>query len=788
MNKIQKLIFITFILIFACAVGLGAWIQQGTVSEAPEFSNTERLTLSAQNGFYDKSFIVYAQTSHAGDIYYTLDGSEPSKENAMSFLYGKEGIEILCEEKERVYNLKCRAFYEDGTVSDVLCRSFIVGNHILQRYDLPVLNVFGDPYEFYNYEDGIMVFGRLDEEFLEANPYAVEWVEEKTFPSFGNRYQTGREAEKPVYMTLFDKDGDVIAAQNCGFRIYGGYSRSKNQPSFRLYARSEYDLQNDFDYVFFENQYRGDDSTLLDKYQRLVVRNNGNDNGYAFIRNELSTRLAIDAGFPDVQASRPICVYLNGEYYGILWLMANFDDEYFEQTYGEYTGEMYIFEGAVHDLEVSDDEEEAYKNIAEEYEEKQDFFAKCDLNNQENWAALNDFLDVENYLQYMAIQHYIANNDTLTNNYRIYRYYDESGNYTEDTVFEGRFRFLLFDLDYSFGLTEQAHYVESLRADLTNERVNSDLPEHKLFANIMSRKDCRDIYIRYFLSDMNYYYSESYVTPILQEMHEERYHELEYAISQGLYLENFCAPDVNDMENVEAELEVMYTFMSERPSNAFYDLVKAFGAFTPYSLILQNNTQAMVSIDYADVTMESFSGIYLLELPPVLTVTPQAGWKFSHWLVNGEQVLSKELVIEEHMVQEYVANISCVCVPDESADLKITAVKPKGGEDYIEVTNYSQQVINLGNYTLSDSGGERVSKLPAIFLAPLESRIIYCKNYTGFEALGQPGVNFNIRAGETISLYKDGQNIDNVLIYDLGSENNILKMNKYTRQFREIVH
>lgn len=774
------------LVVLVCTCGL--YDAEGGQVVSASLGEAESLVFSHSSGFYNEDFILEVSDERATSIYYTLNGSTPSKENPNAFLY-RDGIEIACEDIEQIYNIKIVSYYTGEETSGVVCRSFITGKNVNSRYDLQVLNVFGDPDDFYNFEDGIMVHGKLDEEFIEANPHMVDWIEAKTVPVYGNFYQKGRNSEKPVFVTLFDEKGQVLVEQNCGFRLYGGYSRSKNQPSFRLYARSEYDVQNDFDYIFFDNQYKSDGTLLLDKYQRLVVRNNGNDNGYAFIRNELSTRLAIDAGFPEAQASTPVCVYLNGEYYGVLWLMANFDDEYFEQTYGEYEGEMYIFEGKVNSLEVEDDvTDEAYIALAEEYDKNQTFFATCDLNEEANWKALNEFIDVENYIHYMAIQHYIANNDTLVNNYRIYRYYDANDNYIEGTVFDGKYRFLLFDLDYSFGLMEYHRYVPTVDAFFTSERMTSEAEEHKLFANIMSREDCRGMYIRYFLSCMNYYYSESYVTPILEELHEMRYNELQYAISQGLFLNNFCAEDVTDMAQVEAEMNEMRVFMEERPSKAFYDLVKAFGAFTPYSLILQNDSLATVQIDYADVTLPSLSGIYLVEVPPVLKAQPRVGWKFSHWLVNGEEIYSEEFCVEETMVQDYVMNVACVCVPDEEAGVEISAVKPKGSKDYIELTNFGIEAVNLGDYSLSDTKGEHRSPLPAITLLPQESIIIYCENYTGAEALGKPGTNFNVSVGETISLYdKAGSSVSEVVVPELGSANSIFKLDPQTGTFKEII-
>ena len=786
MNKKQRNVLAMLIVVLFCVLLAGFWINR----LSREVSNTGQnytLTLSKGNGFYQEPFTVYATAAKGAEIYYTLDGSVPGKDNEKALPFPKEGVRIPCRKTEKAYNLKCVAYYPDGSVSDVECRSYITGTNIDERYDLQVLNISGDPYDFYNYENGIMVHGKLDDEFLKENPYIVQWVTEKTIPSFGNLYQSGRESEKLVYMTLFDEKGNVLVEQNCGFRLYGGYSRDKNQPSFRLYARSEYDEKNDFDYIFFDNQYNHDKTLLLDKYQRIIVRNNGNDNGYAFMRNELSTRLAIDAGFPDAQASTPVCVYLNGEYYGVLWLMTNFDDEYFQQTYGDYEGQMYIFEGTVNELKLAEDEEDqAYIDLVKEYEEKQAFFASCDLNEESNWNALNEFMDVENFIHYTAIHHYISNYDTMTNNYRIYRYYDENGNYTPDTVFDGRFRFLLFDMDYSFGLKEYHRtHIPATSAKLTSERVHDDEEEYQLFANIMSRTECRDMYIRYFLSCGNYYYSKEYVSPILEELHAKRYDELSYAISQEMFLNNLCAEDVTEMAQVEAEVEEMRQFLENRLGRSLEDLEEAFGTRNRFKLNLQNDSLSTVQVDYAFVTAQSFAGVYLTEVPPVLKAKPRVGQKFSYWMINGEDYYMEEITITADMVVDGNVYVACICEADEEAGLTISAIKPKGSSDYICLTNFGQEAVELSEYALSDSNGKKKSRLPSITVAPGESITIYCENYAGLDAFGKPGINFNIRVGETISLYKSEICVSEVQVPDLGSENSIFQINPYTGKFQE---
>ena len=69
---------------------------------------------------------------------------------------------------------------------------------------------------------------------------------------------------------------------------------------------------------------------------------------------------------------------------------------------------------------------------------------------------------------------------------------------------------------------------------------------------------------------------------------------------------------------------------------------------------------------------------------------------------------------------------------------------------------------------------------------PGESVTVYCKNYFHIDALGKPGINFNLKTGETIRLFSsDGTLLQSVDVPQLSSENNIYRMDPYSGIFYE---
>lgn len=785
LSSIQKriliILFAAFAAVFVFSAADISWRQESTVEDK------EVVKFSKDSGFYAESFTVTLQSAPDTSVYYTMDGSAPTLDNPAVLRYQGE---IAIGLKEAEYSCTIRAAAYEGTamVSDVESRTYICGSNVHLRYDMPVLSVTGTPDDFYNYEDGIMVHGKLDDEYKAARPEAQELFEHNMRIVKGNFYQKGREAEKEVVVTLFDKDGKELFSQNAGFRVYGAVSRMKNQPSFRLYARKEYDKQNEFDYTFFGDQYTAE-GTLQSEYKRIIVRNSGDDNGFAFIRSELATRIAKEAGFIDAPSASPVCVYLNGEYYGVHWFVTNFDDSYFTEVYGEYTGEMYIFEGVINEVLIDEEEEDSvYAGLAEEYNEQMKFFNSADLTAEENWEKLNEFMDVDNFIKYTALQHYVSNDDCLTNNYRVYRYYAPDGEYQEGTVFDGKYRILMFDLDHALGLIPQWTYAEPEKYTLTAGRMDGDVEAEKLFSGIMKREDCQSLYIKYYLSLMNYYYSEAHVKPALDEMHASRASELTYMVENtDLLLNNFNVPDVEDMDYIAAQLFMIERFTQLRPEYAKQDLTEAFGDMNSYTLHLDNPQEASITVDYAVMTETEFSGSYFEEVPVEISACAKLGYEVAYWLVNGEKVLGEVLSIDGLSVQDGQVSVTCVCSPLENADLCISGVKAKGG-DFVELTNISTESKNLGDYCLTDNSSARKSTLPSAVIAPGETITVYCRNYAEAEALGQPAANFNIKAGETVSLYRnDGTQVDSVTMPQLGSEKGIWRRNLHTGLFKEVI-
>lgn len=758
LNRTQLVIALGLLAFLAILVPVSLRFYTAATSDAEEKERTE-VRFSVPSGFYEEDVILRLSAGTKGDILYTLDGSVPAADNEAALIYSsEEGIRLSCGSKETVYTVRAALRAETAKDAAVSAASYIVGEEVADRYDLPVLAIAGSPEDLSDEETGIL--------------------------TAANRDLRGRETEKEVRITLFDETGSVRLSQNCGLRMHGGASREKNQPSMRLYARSEYDDENRFACALFEDY--SQDHALITGCKRIIVRNAGDDNGYAHLRSEFASRLSLNAGFPDAQGASPVCVYVNGDYYGVYWFVANYDDSYFQRKYGDFDGEMVVLEGFVSYMEPDEADEEPLRQAKEEYNAFHERFAYGDLTKESEWQALRAAVDVENYLRYVAIENYFCNADAFVNNFKAYRYYAPDGAYREGTVFDGRYRFLLYDLDETLGYGVYDAPGAEARILSTANRVEYDIFYNALFSNIVSVPAGREYYIRYYLSLLNYYFQEEQAVPVLEEMHESHAAELVWQYGEtDLMRDNFETPEDVDFGHVLSEIDKIKDFLAERPDWALLDLEEAFGLSGRYELCLGNPGQANISVDFASFHDTEYAGTYFAEVPVTVTASPKCGDRFEYWLVDGVEYYDETLVISEDTLQGDVLKLECVTSPDPTAGLMISAVKSRGGSDYMELTNFGTERVNLKDYTLADGAGEQnLSTLPAMEVAPGERVIVYCKNYTGAEAIGRPEAGFNIKAGETLYLRRGGF-LQQVEVPRLGTRDGIYRMDVYSGEFYE---
>lgn len=725
---------------------------------APDIGSTDGAPVhfSLEPGFYNSAQSLTLGAADADEILYTRDGSDP-RTNGKKY---RNSINLRSDsDGTKIHTISACAVYADGSMSEPVTRSYILGGDIQNRFDCLVFSITVDPDLLYNYEDGIFIAGKMRDDYLATNPTREI---QPTDPANWN--QRGRAGERPAFVEVFEYDGTCVISQNCGLRIFGGWSRSNDQKNLKLYARSEYsETDNRFRYEFFPDALDASGNKIV-SYKKLALRACANDNGALFARDDAISALAAATGL-EVKNSRPAAVFLNGEYYGFAWLQQVFSEDLLDHKYNVEDGKWDIIKGCEYMMiEDEDDPEWAEKNAdwREMYE-----YAYKDLTDDETFAELCELIDIDNFLTYYAFNSYVGNGDWPNNNYKVFRYNSGSVPKSNTPPFDGKWRYMLYDTDFGLGLYGNDFLTPHI-SQLFNESVFGIFPEDwrddvhdkgdmyykrsDLLISLCKREDIRERFVEIMCGISGYYLSSERTAGYLDEYNTKRLHELVAASDEGKA----------NVWSVSGELNTAKDWIDRRGYSARLQLAKVFpdnyNKDEYYTVTCKPTEGAIIHLGTADITADEeygFNGWFFDGKEVELSCTLEEGARFQRWEIAGEAVLEPTTVIKGFTGD----NIEIKLFVSRNGGIKVyeTAYKASCGGDCVVLKNYSKDPMSTSGMTLSDGSNEFI--LPTLTLGAGQTVKIIGKNYSKYDALGAIECGFNLKEGETLKLTDSEGNI-----------------------------
>ena len=325
--------------------------------------------------------------------------------------------------------------------------------------------------------------------------------------------------------------------------------------------------------------------------------------------------------------------------------------------------------------------------------------------------------------------------------------------------FDGKWRFLLHDLDVSFELNQKGANEVELAMYAENEET--------LFGQLMKREDCRQYFVNYTLHLMNTGFSLESFHRILDELlagrNNEMLHCFDYPIV-GMQIDEIryygeCRP-----------------FFIRRDYGDYFD----YGEVFDMTVETPENTELYIN---GLKNVNTFQGVFLDELDVEITAMTESGYEIDYWIVNGEHVYSNEVVIKKSDIRNDNVQIELVVrLSDQELPLLISEFSSKGDDDYIVLYNPNRSSISTTGYSLADTIEIKDAQLlDRVEIAPHSSITIHCNNTKDTTGKGLL-VDFSLKRGETICLRKDGEIVEEVVIPDI-KEGNYLVKNLCTGEF-----
>jgi len=606
--------------------------------ESPEFSNP--------GGFYKEGFLLELNVDDPkAKIFYTLDCSEPTRSSNLytgpikidsrkgepNILSNIQTSPFLKKPDGEVFKatvIRAQAFKDDGSTSKIITNTYFIdekneGHE--NRYSLPLISITTDAGNLFDHNYGIFV------------PGAHFYLDNADDKHSGNYFQRGIEWERPIHIEFFEADGTLGFSQNAGIRVNGGSSRYLSNKSMRIYARDLYDKKDTFDYPIFPGLLKPNSSETLTLFKSFILRNSGNDYRRAYFRDGMLQTLVSHLGF-DTQAYRPAIVFINGEYWGIYNIRERYDEWFIENNYDVDRSKVVILSKYYAAVKVGEPEDKIqYLDIVRVIQEKVD---SGTINDPEVYEYINTLIDVDNFINYFASQIFFLNNDWPLNNISFWRLRTEV--YEPNAIYghDGKWRWMMFDVDSSFSLKGQSVKHDSMR---------DAAKRHKLFSLLLENNEFKYQFINTFSDLINSTFRTEWITKKIKETQSVLEPEMPEHFKRWSY-------EHTSIERWNENVQGMIEFAQDRPSSQIQHINKFFSlnGTTEINLItdFQKGYIKINSLEIKEGTpgienAGNWKGIYFKEVPIHITAVPYTGYEFLGWAEIGNNDPSITVTLEE---------------------------------------------------------------------------------------------------------------------------------------------
>ena len=565
---------------FALALAASHTRTKAETDDKTAQQNIASPAFSHESGFYKKSFELTMSCDPDCTIYYTLDGSDPDPEDAAgpakannsqdagaaepaapagTLRYG-EPLQIDdASTHENVYSMNTdtsTGFYEDlirrysdsgvphyeapeepvdkctilraiavrsdGVTSDESTATYFVGKSTGDYTPCRVISIVTDPDNLFDEKKGIYVTGARFRNYLTGQ--RERWTKWD-----GNYYETGIESEREAHFRLFDTDGSTISAKNCAIRIHGNITRAYNQKSFSVFFRDENGQAVTLGADIFGTGYDPEE---------LLLSNGGQNISTKF--NNVTVAEALEGSSPQKHFT-PAVLFLDGEYWGFYWITELFDEDWLAHYCNvDRTNLVAVKFDITSYYAIRSSDPRTREQQSHVFEEAEQYILSNDMADPDNYAKASSYLDMDDFIDYYAVEAYLGNEDWPRRNKEFWRTWKVA----DDRYSDGLWRSLYFDYDLALNLD-----TNGLQWTLKRDDLFAALWENESFRKQFEERIC--------------YFADHEFAPDNMEKYVD-----DYAAAYGPALEKswerFFADGVYTMDQFNAGMENKKKFFKQR--------------------------------------------------------------------------------------------------------------------------------------------------------------------------------------------------------------------------------
>lgn len=595
----------------------------------------------------------YVTIPDGATLHYTTDGTTPNASSQQS----KDGNFRLQAYGSQIYRF--RLFQQGYLPSPVVTRSFIYSE---SGKNLPIIAVTTDNNNLNSYSYGILTNGT-------ANGRPGQGASGKT-----NR---NMDWERPINFEYFDLN-DSGTAYNCvlnqetDFCVAGGWTRnSSSLPPFKIKAAEQYDGYKYLHYPIFKDKPYNKNRTLLLRRETDLL-----DVGL----QEVARRSGLNI---DTQAWEPGELFINGVSKGYIPIREPSNKHYALANYGIDTDLVDVFE-------VNCDSNYIQSSGTQEaFDRWYDLAERCGRD-EEAYRELCSLVDIDEYLNYMAVEFYIFNADWPWNNVKGFRAND------------GKFHMILMDVgDQAFDHTQnQAKGLSPFEyfRKWQYSHYRPQLGETRfvtIFFNMMQHEAIRRRFVDTFCLVAYSVYDPDYISEIMNELRAE----CNYWITDNL---------------IASKLTPSWQSNTIRQLCALPEAGVTMNDI--FTINLATDTEgARLHLDGLPIPRQRFNGT--LFAPATLSAVAPTGYSFVGWKDAEGTILSTDIdwtIAEGNKTAwgNVTASFRQLTPQDHAAPVRINEVSAANDmyvnelwdrKDWVELYNTTDEPIDVAGMYLSDN-------------------------------------------------------------------------------------
>lgn len=640
----------------------------------PYLGYTKKPEFSIESGYYNENIQVQITNQEPGDtIKFSLDGG---------WLVDTSEIysDVILIDSTSV--LRAQIFKSGFLPGDVASNTYFIDFET----ELSVISISLNPHDLWDWDEGIYVMGP------NANP---------SFPFKGANFWM--DWEKPANIEFFNKNKNLGFELEADIKIHGGFSRAKPMKSLRILTSGKYD-QSEINYQIFEDK-------DIQKFNRLILRNSGQDYNDTHFRDALIHKIVQDKTNILVQDYEPAVVFLNGEYWGIHNIREKIDRFYISENFGIH----------VDSTELLKENHMVVEGDLNHYVKMIDYIRNLTVVDSIVYDSISKLIHIDNYTDYFIAEMYFVNSDGWPGH---------NTKYCRAANDTARWHYILTDTDFCLGLYSQVYKNELYRVLYANFPFSHNhWPFRKLLLN--------NNYKRYFINRS----ADMYNTMLLPFNVMEQVDLFKNCLSPEM--DRHMTRWEGSYAEWETNVNVVMEFAQNRLGYIWQHYIDEFELDTLVTIGLDVDSIHHGTIKMNTIIPDSlpWQGIYFDGNSVDITAIADSGFLFSHWQTNmtiqNEDTLKESLTVNVDTNDIFKAFfVLDTIVPDTPLvvfnEINYRSVDTLDADDWVEIWNVDTTVINLSGWVFKDGNDEHEFIIPTETILETSEYLVLCQDTTKF--------------------------------------------------------